>query len=64
METGFAAALMSKDLRLVVEALAGLEGDYSLARRAAKLYEKMVADGKGHLGNHAIILQLGWRDEL
>ncbi|MEO8376260.1 MAG: NAD(P)-dependent oxidoreductase [Candidatus Sumerlaeota bacterium] len=60
---GFAAALMSKDMRLVVEALAGLDGDYSLVRRAAKLYAQMVGKGDGHLGNHAVIRQLGWRDE-
>lgn len=59
---GFAAALMSKDMRLVVEALAGLDGDYSLVRRAAELYDKMVVEGQGNLGNHAIIRQLGWGD--
>jgi 3-hydroxyisobutyrate dehydrogenase len=59
---GFAAALMSKDMRLVLEALEGLEADYTLAQRMADVFEEMVAKGEGNLGNHAVVRRLGWKE--
>lgn len=57
---GFSAKLMTKDLRLVRESLEGLGADYSTTRRITELFEAMVADGDGGLGNHAIATRLGW----
>lgn len=60
-DPGFAASLMAKDLRIVLEALEGLESDYSTVKRLADVYEAMVAEGQGGLGNHAAALRLGWK---
>lgn len=58
---GFSAALMAKDLRIVLKALEGLEGDYTVVRHMAAVYERMVAGGMEDLGNHAAALPLGWK---
>jgi len=60
---GFSARLMAKDLRLVLETLEGLEADYEATRKIARLFEKMVENGDGGLGNHGIIEYLGWPGE-
>lgn len=59
---GFAASLMAKDMRLVLEALEGLGSDYTLVRRMTEFYEAMAREGEGNLGNHAVIRRLGWRE--
>lgn len=58
---GFSAALMAKDLRLVLSALEGLQADYTVVRHMSAVYERMVAEGMEHLGNHAAALPLGWK---
>jgi len=57
---GFSINLMAKDLRLVRENLAGLQADYSVVRRLTEICEKLVAEGKGHEGLHALVKALGW----
>lgn len=61
MNPGFAAALMAKDMRLVLQSLEGTESDYSVVRKMAEVYEQMVANGDGRLGNHAAAKYLGWK---
>ncbi len=52
---GFATALMLKDLRLAMEAAAGVHADTPMGARAAELYEKFAAAGQGGLDFSAII---------
>jgi 3-hydroxyisobutyrate dehydrogenase len=57
---GFSINLMAKDLRLVRENLAGLKADYGVVLKLTAICEKLVAEGKGHEGLHAVVKALGW----
>ena len=52
---GFATALMLKDLKLAMEAAQSVSADVPMGMRAAELYEKFDAAGKGSLDFSAII---------
>ena len=55
---GFATALMLKDLKLAMEAAQSVSADVPMGLRAAELYEKFDAAGKGGLDFSAIIQTL------
>ena len=55
---GFAAALMLKDLRLAMEAAAGVDADVPMGSRARELYEAFVAADEGGHDFSAIIRTL------
>ena len=55
---GFATALMLKDLKLAMEAASLVDADVPMGLRAAELYEKFDAAGKGGLDFSAIIQTL------
>ena len=55
---GFAAALMLKDLRLAMEAAAGVSADVPMGARARDLYEAFTAAGQGGLDFSGIIKML------
>ncbi len=56
---GFAAALMLKDLRLAMEAAAGVGADTPMGARAAELYGRFVEGGDGATDFSGIIRTLG-----
>lgn len=60
---GFSIKLMFKDLRIVLDAMEDLEGDFTVTNHLAAIYEKMNSEGLGHLGNHAAALEKGWKLE-
>lgn len=60
---GFSINLMLKDLRIVLDAMEGLDSEYTVTRHLAEIYERMVKDGRGDLGNHAAALEMGWKQE-
>lgn len=62
-DPGFAVRLMAKDLRLVTEALEGKVADYETMRRFAALFAAMTERGDGGAGIHAVVRDLGWKDE-
>lgn len=55
---GFATALMLKDLNLAMEAAYSVNADVPMGQRAAELYTRFDADGKGGLDFSAIIKTL------
>ncbi|WP_268795754.1 MULTISPECIES: 3-hydroxyisobutyrate dehydrogenase [unclassified Sphingomonas] len=55
---GFAAALMLKDLRLAMQAAAGVGADTPMGARAAELYGRFVEDGQGATDFSGIIQTL------
>jgi 3-hydroxyisobutyrate dehydrogenase len=55
---GFATALMLKDLKLAMEAAQSVNADVPMGARAAELYARFDADGKGTLDFSAIIQSL------
>ncbi|MCC5877501.1 MAG: NAD(P)-dependent oxidoreductase [Candidatus Sumerlaeia bacterium] len=58
---GFSIDLMLKDLRIVLDAMEGLESEYTVTRYLADIYKRMADEGRGHLGNHAAALEMGWK---
>lgn len=58
-QSGFAAALMLKDLRLAMAAAADAHANVPMGKRAAELYEAFADAGQGGLDFSAIIKTLG-----
>lgn len=58
---GFSIQLMAKDLRLVRENLAGLKADYETVLKLSAICDRLVSEGKGHEGLHAVVKELGWK---
>jgi 3-hydroxyisobutyrate dehydrogenase len=55
---GFAAALMLKDLRLAMDAAAGMSADTPMGARAAELYQRFVDEGNAATDFSGIIRML------
>lgn len=60
---GFSVELMLKDLRLVAEALAELEGDYAVFEHMSDVFARMKENKRQHLGVHGSAIEKGWSSE-
>ncbi len=60
---GFSIELMSKDYRLVEEAMNKVNVSLPTAERFISLYREMVDEGLSHEGVHAVIKKHGWQKD-